>query len=54
MSGIPPFYAKFASDWASAMKAGEFEETVTDLEDILGRKPESLEKFLRFVYGTKI
>jgi NAD(P)H dehydrogenase (quinone) len=49
-SGIPPFYAKFAADWAAAAKAGEFEETDPLLEKILGRKPVSLHTFFKEVY----
>jgi NAD(P)H dehydrogenase (quinone) len=49
-SGIPHFYAKFAADWAAAIKEGELEETDPLLEKILGREPVSLNTFLKAVY----
>jgi NAD(P)H dehydrogenase (quinone) len=52
-SGLPHFYAKFASDWALATKAGEFEETDPFLENLLGRKPASLESFLKEAYAPQ-
>jgi NAD(P)H dehydrogenase (quinone) len=52
-SGLPHFYAKFASDWALATKAGEFEETDPFLENILGRKPAGLESYLKEAYAAQ-
>jgi NAD(P)H dehydrogenase (quinone) len=40
--GIPAMYADFASDWAAATKAGEFEQPDPTLEKLLGRKPTSI------------
>ena len=53
-SGIPLFYAKFAADWAAAMKEGEFGDTDPLLETILGRKPTSLPTFFTNVYQPSV
>lgn len=50
-TGVPPFYAAFAADWADALEAGEFEETNSLLESLLGRKPTDFKAFLSAVYA---
>jgi len=49
-TGLPTRVAEFAADWADAIRWGEFEETNSALENILGRKPTDLKTYLSGVY----
>lgn len=50
-AGVPPEFTGFTSAFAGAIAAGEFETTKNDLPQLLGRKPESVENFLKAAYG---
>lgn len=49
-AGVPGEYVGMFVGFAAAIQQGEFKTTATDLENLLGRKPISLEDFLKQVY----
>lgn len=52
-AGVPAQYIGMFSDFAEAIKQGEFSTEKTDLENLLGRKPTSAKAFLKEVYTSK-
>jgi len=52
-AGVPAQYIGMFSDFAEAIKQGEFSAEKTDLENLLGRKPTSAKAFLKEVYTSK-
>lgn len=52
-AGVPLEYAGMFAGFALAQAEGEFEETNTDLENLLGRKPTTVKAFLTQVYSPK-
>lgn len=50
--GMPEAYVGLFSGFAVAQALGELETVSTDLADLLGRKPTTIEAFLKQVYGT--
>ncbi len=52
-AGVPAQYIGMFSDFAEAIKQGEFSAEKTDLENLLGRKPTSARAFLKEVYTSK-
>lgn len=50
-AGVPAAAIGMAAGFAEAIKQGEFQSSQTDLDRLLGRKPTSLETFLKQVYG---
>ncbi|MNS07592.1 Quinone oxidoreductase 2 [compost metagenome] len=52
-AGVPAEYIGMFAGFAEAIKQGEFNSSKTDLENLLGRKPTSLEDFLKQVYASK-
>lgn len=52
-AGVPAQYIGMFSDFAEAIKQGEFSAEKTDLENLLGRKPTSAKAFLKEVYASK-
>lgn len=52
-AGVPAEYIGMFAGFAEAIKQGEFNSSKTDLENLLGRKPTSLEAFLTQVYAAK-
>ena len=51
-AGVPEMYVTMFAGFAEAIKQGEFDSTGTDLEMLLGRKPESLLTFLEKFYAA--
>ncbi|MNE67897.1 Quinone oxidoreductase 2 [compost metagenome] len=51
-AGVPAEYIGMFAGFAEAIKQGEFNSSKTDLENLLGRKPTSLEDFLKQVYAS--
>ena len=51
-AGVPAEYIGMFAGFAEAMKQGEFTETSTDLEKLLGRKPATAQEFLAKVYAS--
>lgn len=51
-AGVPAEYIGMFAGFAEAIKQGEFYSSKTDLENLLGRKPTSLEDFLKQVYAS--
>jgi NAD(P)H dehydrogenase (quinone) len=49
-AGVPVEYIGIFASFAEAIKQGEFEKTSTTLEKLIGRKPTSLESFLKKMY----
>ncbi len=49
--GWPPHVARFIAGWYAAIEAGAFDQTSTDLEDLLGRKPKQLSALLKDAFG---
>ncbi|MDR6844333.1 SDR family oxidoreductase [Flavobacterium granuli] len=49
-AGVPGEYVGMFVGFAAAIQQGEFLTALTDLENLLGRKPISLEDFLKQVY----
>lgn len=49
-AGVPQEFSGFTSAFGAAIAAGEFDTPGTDLERLLGRKPESVEGFLKEAY----
>ncbi len=49
--GVPEEYAGFFAAFAKSIEAGEFEDTSSDFERLVGRKPAQLPDFLRTVYA---
>lgn len=52
-SGVPVEMAGMVASFSEAIKQGEFETTKTDLKYLLGRKPATLNEFLKSVYNNK-
>jgi NAD(P)H dehydrogenase (quinone) len=52
-AGVPAEYVNIISSFSEAIRQGEFETPVTDLENLLKRKPVSLEEFFRNTYFSK-
>ncbi len=50
-AGVPGEYIGMFVGFAAAIRQGEFNAVTTDLENLLGRKPISLEDFLKQVYA---
>lgn len=50
-AGVPEGQAGFFAAFAQAIEAGEFEQTDSDIEQLLGRKPTSVRAFLASVYA---
>ncbi|MEW5676036.1 SDR family oxidoreductase [Flavobacterium enshiense] len=48
--GLPEFVATFLADWGAATENGEFEENDPMLEELLGRKPMTLNEFLKTTF----
>ncbi|MBX3100881.1 MAG: SDR family oxidoreductase [Bacteroidetes bacterium] len=51
-AGVPAEAVGMVQGFAQAINQGEFEATGTDLEKLLGRKPTTLEGYLRSVYSA--
>ncbi len=51
-AGVPAEYIGMFAGFAEAMKQGEFSETSTDLEKLLGRKPITAKEFLATIYAS--
>ncbi len=51
VAGVPELYIDLFAAFAEAIKQGEFESSHTDLEKLLGRKPQSPAGFLQKVYA---
>lgn len=49
-AGVPEMYVNMFAAFAEAIKQGEFESGHSDLEKLLGRKPQSTADFLKSVY----
>lgn len=49
-AGVPADYAGFFAAFASAIKAGEFSNTDSDIEQLIGRKPTDVKSFLKTAY----
>lgn len=49
-AGVPAMYVGMFAGFGAAIEQGEFTTNSTDLENLLGRKPVSLEDFLKQVY----
>jgi NAD(P)H dehydrogenase (quinone) len=49
-TGLPTFAGEFAACWGDTIRSGEFQETYSSLEKILGRKPTDLKTYLSGVY----
>lgn len=52
-AGVPMEYVRMFAGFAEAIRQGEFTGEHTDLENLLGRKPTSMEDFLAKVYFVK-
>lgn len=52
-AGVPGEYIGMFAGFAAAIQQGEFNSEKTDLENILGRKPATLEDFLTQLYAPK-
>jgi len=52
-TGVPIEMAMMVGSFSEAINQGEFETTKTDLERLLGRKPTTLNEFLKSVYNVK-
>ncbi len=52
-AGVPGEYIGMFAGFAEAIQQGEFNSPKTDLENLLGRKPATLEGFLTQVYAPK-
>lgn len=50
-AGVAPEFTGFTAAFAAAIAAGEFETTTNDLPQLLGRKPTSVDSFLKEAYG---
>lgn len=50
-AGVPTEYAHFYLAFAKAIEAGEFENTDSDLEKLIARKPSTVSAYLSAVYG---
>jgi NAD(P)H dehydrogenase (quinone) len=49
-TGLPTFVGEFAADWGDTIRSGEFEETYSSLQKILGRKPTDLKTYMAGIY----
>ena len=49
-AGVPMQYVQIFAAFADAIKQGEFDKTSSALEKLIGRKPTSLEDFLKSIY----
>lgn len=52
-AGFPQQMANSLVGFCEAIKQGEFETETTDLEDLLGRKPTSLNEYFETIYSNK-
>ena len=52
-AGVPDEYVGMFAGFAEAIKQGEFSAEITDLENLLGRKPTTAKAFLKDVYASK-
>jgi NAD(P)H dehydrogenase (quinone) len=50
-AGVPADYASFFAAFAKAIEAGEFVNTKSDVEQLIGRKPVRVREFLKPLYG---
>ncbi len=50
-TGVPADYAGFFAAFSKAIEAGEFEQTDSDFEKLVGRKPTTVRAFLSGVYA---
>ena len=50
-AGVPAEYIGLFSGFSKAIEQGEFEETGSRLEQLIGRKPTTLKEYLSTVYG---
>jgi len=50
-AGVPALYIGMFAGFGQAISQGEFEKANGELESLLGRKPETVEEYLRGVYG---
>ena len=50
-ASVPPIFIDLLAGFAKAIREHEFETGMSDLEKLLGRKPETLEAFLKKVYA---
>lgn len=48
---LPEHVIMLTSGFAADTKAGQFNQVYSDLEDLLGREPKSLEEGLKLIYG---
>ncbi len=51
-AGVPSEYVDIMAGFSEAIKRGEFLTTKTDLQNILGRKPQTLKEYLETVYSS--
>ena len=51
-AGVPAEYIGLFTGFSNAAKEGEFENVTNNLKDILGREPETVEEYLKGVYGV--
>jgi NAD(P)H dehydrogenase (quinone) len=49
-AGVPEMYVNMFAAFAEAIKQGEFDSNASDLEKLLGRKPQSIAEFLTQFY----
>lgn len=49
-AGVPEFIAEFALEWVRGINDGEWARQTTDLETLLGRKPQTPAEYYRDVY----
>ncbi|MFN8253907.1 MAG: SDR family oxidoreductase [Ferruginibacter sp.] len=49
-AGVPAVYVDLFASFATAIKQGEFESTGSDLEKLLGRKPQDVADYLKKTY----
>ncbi|MFN4248389.1 MAG: SDR family oxidoreductase [Flavipsychrobacter sp.] len=52
-AGVPEIYAGLFAGFAEAIQQGELIPATTDIEKILGRKPQTMEAYIKTVYGNK-
>lgn len=52
-AGVPEIYAGLFAGFAEAIEQGELVPATTDTEKLLGRKPQTMEAYIKTVYGNK-
>jgi NAD(P)H dehydrogenase (quinone) len=52
-AGVPEIYAGLFAGFAEAIQQGELIPATTDTEKLLGRKPQTMEAYIKTVYGNK-